>query len=130
MPELVKFFNGIAANIHEIEEKVEKRRPKVVAFGPFENGSQAVDHSLEHIEIAFDKAMKGSGYSISYGPKGKKAFPKISEAVYSEDKKTVTIALQLEPNKRYQFVLTGVSFTSQDGFGLSNYEVNFKTKKR
>ena len=129
MPELVKFFEGIAANINALEEAVQKRRPKVVAFGPFENGSQEVDPRLQRIEITFDKAMKGSGNSISYGAKGKKAFPKISEAVYSEDKKSLTIALQLEPNKRYQFVLAGRSFTSEDGFGISDYEVNFRTKK-
>jgi hypothetical protein len=128
MPELVKFFEGIAANINALEEAVQKRRPKVVAFGPFENGSQEVDPRLQRIEITFDKAMKGSGNSISYGAKGKKAFPKISEAVYSEDKKSVSIALQLEPNKRYQFVLTRRSFTSEDGFGISDYEVNFRTK--
>lgn len=129
MPELVKFFDRIAANINALEEAVENRRPKVVAFGPFENGSQEVDHRLDRIEITFDKAMRGNGYSISYGAKGKKAFPKIGEVVYSEDKKSVTIALLLEPNKRYQFVLTGRSFTSEDGYGIPDYEVNFRTKK-
>lgn len=130
MPELVKFFDKVADNIIEIEKEVNSRRPKVVEMKPFENGSQLVNHNIKKIEIIFDRPLKGKGYSINEGKKGYKAFPEMGEITYSEDKKSVLIELKLKPNKEYQFVLTGWSFKSQDGYGINNYEINFKTKKR
>jgi hypothetical protein len=82
------------------------------------------------MEITFDREMKANRYSIGIGAKGEKALPKIGEVHFSEDKKTLFISLQLEPNKSYQFMLSGRNFVSEDGFGITDYEVNFKTKKK
>lgn len=129
MPELVKFFDKIADNMTEIEKEIDNRRPKVVEIKPFGNGNQIVNHNIKKMEIIFDRPLRGKGYSISEGEKGDKAFPKMGEITYSEDNKSVFIELELKPDKEYQFVLTGWSFKSQNGYGINNYEINFKTKK-
>ncbi|MCJ8292705.1 MAG: DUF4932 domain-containing protein [Flavobacteriales bacterium] len=129
MPEIVKFFDKVANNIIEIEKEIDKRRPVVVEMKPFENGSQTVNHNIKKMEILFDRPLKGKGYSINEVKKGDKAFPEMGEITYSEDNKSVFIEIDLKPDKEYQFVLTGWSFKSEDGYGMNNYEINFKTKK-
>ncbi len=129
MPELVKFFDKIADNIIEIEKEVDNRRPKVVELRHFQNGSQTVNSKINKLEIIFDKPLIGRGYSISKGSKGDKAFPDMGEITYSKDNKSVFIELDLKPDKEYQFVLTGWSFKSKDGYGMNDYEINFRTKK-
>ncbi len=128
MSEIVRFFDEKAPNIHGLLKTVEVRRPRVATIKPFINGSQMVDSSLKKIEIVFDKPLKGRGYSINKGTKGKDAFPKMTDISYSEDKKSVFIEINLQPNKEYQFVLTGRGFKIVEGYGMNNYEVTFKTK--
>lgn len=128
MPEIIKFFDQVAQNVGQLEKEVEKRTPKVVQIKPFKNGSQEVATSLNTIVVLFDQPLKGRGYSVNKGAKGKKAFPEIEEVTYSEDKKSVSIKLKLKPNKTYQFVLTGSYFKSVHGYGIKDYEINFKTK--
>ncbi|MTI29487.1 DUF4932 domain-containing protein [Xanthovirga aplysinae] len=128
MPEIVKFFDRTASRIDKIQETVNAKRPKVIEIIPFENGSQEVEPSLEKIKIVFDRPLKAKGYSISHGDKGKEAYPKLGEITYSEDKKSVFLELDLESNKEYQFILTGRRFKTEEGFGMNNYEIGFKTK--
>ncbi|MCB0705188.1 MAG: DUF4932 domain-containing protein [Saprospiraceae bacterium] len=129
MPEIVTFFDGISGKIYEIQKEVESRRPKVIGVLPFENGSAFVDPNTNQIEINFDRPLEGNGYSINEGHKGAVAFPEIGAIYYSEDRTSVFIELKLEPNREYQFVLTGWRFKSEDGYGINNYEINFSTKK-
>lgn len=128
MPEIVKFFNKTASEINELKKQIDKKLPKVISISPFTNNSINVDYKTEQIIIEFDKPLKGKGYSIFEGKKGEKAFPKMGEITYSKDKSKLIIEMKLKPNKEYQFVLTGWSFISQYGFGMNDYEINFKTK--
>ncbi|WP_282042785.1 DUF4932 domain-containing protein [Winogradskyella flava] len=129
MPEIVQFFNQTAINIDEIEEEIEYKRPKVVKIIPFNNGSQNVNSSINKIEVLFDRPLKGKGYSISQGSKGKRYFPEIGKVSYSKSRTSLIIELKLKKNKKYQFILTGKSFKSEKGFGMNNYEIFFKTAK-
>jgi len=129
IPEIVKFFNETASEINELKKLIDKKRPKVISISPFENNSIYVDYKTEQIVIEFDRPLKGKGHSIFVGEKGEKAFPKMGEITYSKDKNKLIIEMKLKPNKEYQFVLSGWNFISQDGFGMNDYEINFKTKK-
>lgn len=130
MPEIVKFFNKTASEIDTLKKKIDAKRPKVNSIQPFDNNSTNVDYNIKQIVISFDKELKGKGYSIFEGEKGEKAFPEMGEISYSKDKKKLIIEVKLKPNKEYQFVLTGWSFKSKDGFAMNEYEINFKTKKK
>ncbi len=128
MPEIVKFFNQTALNIDSLMQKFDEKTPKVVSMRPSINDSVKVDHSIKKITFNFDQALNGQGYSINFGQKGKQAFPKIGDVIFSANRTSVTMEVSLEPNKEYQFILTGLAFKSKDGYELADYEVYFKTK--
>lgn len=130
MPGLVIFFDEVASNIGKIKADVEAKRPRVSKIKPLKNGSKKVDPSIEEIIVAFDRPLRGSGYSIHLGEGGEETFPDIQDIKYAEDNKSVILTVKLEPNKDYEFILTGNAFKSEDGFGIANYEVNFHTKKK
>ena len=129
MPELISFFNQTALNIDFLMKNFNEKTPKVISLQPLINDSINVDHTIKSITVNFDQALSGRGHSINYGNKGKKAFPKVGTVMYSADYKAVNIEVSLEPNKEYQFVLTGLAFKSKEGYEMADYEVNFKTKK-
>ena len=130
MPEIVKFFNNTASNIDKLKEKIDAKRPRVMSIQPFENNTMNVDYNIKQIIISFNKELKGKGYSIFEGEKGETAFPEMGKISYSKDKKKIIIEVKLKPNKEYQFILTGWSFISKDGYPINDYEINFKTKKK
>ena len=128
MPEIIKFFNKTADEIDTLKKRIDTRRPKVISIKPFSNNSQNVNYNINQVIIEFDKELVGKGYSIE---RGEKTFPQIKNPKYSKDKKSLIFELvDLKPNQEYQFVLTGWDFISKDGFGMNNFEVNFKTKKK
>lgn len=130
MPEIVRFFEETANNIHDLDKTLDQQRPWVVEIKPFSNGAINVDPSLKQIKIVFDRPLTGKGYSINYGKKGKKLFPKIEKVTFSENRSSVFIDVQLEPNHTYEMVLTGRSFKSmKHKIGMKNFSISFKTKK-
>jgi hypothetical protein len=105
------------------------QRPKVESITEFENNDANVSSQIKTITINFDRALSGKGFSVNYGSKGKSAIPKLDNINYTNDNKSVVMAVQLMPDKEYQFVLTGKNFKTPEGIGLKTYEVNFKTTK-
>jgi len=130
MPEIVKFFDKTASKIDILKKRIDSKRPKVISIQPFENSAINVDYNISQIIVTFDKELKGKGFSIRSGKKGKQALPEKKGIEYSSDKKKIIIEIKLEPNKEYQFILTGWRIKSKDGFGINDYEINFKTKKK
>jgi hypothetical protein len=105
------------------------KRPAVISINEFSNGDQNVEATMNQVTINFDRPLLGKGYSINLGKDGNKdAFPDFKNLTYSDDKKSVIIEWNLESNKVYQFVLTGISFKTPEGIPMEDYEINFKTK--
>lgn len=67
-------------------------------------------------------------YSFNYGPRGKDYSPIAGLAGESDDGKSLTLKLNLQPNHEYEFIITDMSFKSKEGFPLKPLEVKFKTK--
>ena len=130
MPELIKFFADVASRIDDLKATIEARRPKVVSLEPFRNGALSVPVSTTQLTIHFDRPLTGDGYSVNYGSKGEKAFPKVRGINYSDDKRSVLIDLELKPGKEYQMVLTGLAFVAEGGLGMEDYEVTFRTEEK
>jgi hypothetical protein len=131
-PTLESYMSKIAEaykSYSEIVGQFDAKRPKVTSIDEFENGTINLSTNTKTITINFDRPLVGEGYSIFTGHKGKEAFPKIEDIKYSEGNKSIIMKVQLEADKEYQFVLTGKSFKTADGFALKAYEVNFKTIK-
>lgn len=107
----------------------EKRIPTVVAISPFKNGSKKVKSGKTQITITFSQPLNGRNSGIDFGPLGADYFPKLSpNRVWSEDKKSITLEADLEPNKHYQFVVDK-TFRNNEGIRIKPYLVEFTTKK-
>ena len=124
IPVLANGYKSFAENINQLDAQ----RPKVESITEFADKDTNVSPQLKTITINFSRALAGKGYSVNYGNKGKSAFPKIDNIKYTNDNKSVVMAVQLMPENEYQFILTGKNFKTPEGIGLKAYEVNFKTK--
>ena len=125
MPKLAEVYNNYAKIVRDFDAK----RPNVVSIEEFENGDTNVAANIKTITINFDRKLSGNGYSIFLGKKGQPAYPKVNHVRFINENKSVVMEVQLDADKEYQFLLTGKSFKTSDGFALKTYEINFKTKK-
>lgn len=123
IPELAKAYKNFATQVEEFDNK----KPKITSINELKNGDSNISTRLKRITINFDRPLSGQGYSINGGNKGQTAFPKFDKISYSDDKKSLLLDVSLEKDREYQFILTGKHFKSQEGIGIRNYEVNFKT---
>jgi hypothetical protein len=128
IPNIIIAYNNYANNILEYEKTFDKERPKIVSISEFKNFDQNVNSKINVITLNFDKPLKGKGYSINLGEKGKSYFPEIGKITYSEDRKSVIIEVKLIENKEYQFIVTGLSFVSEKGIPIKDYLIEFKTE--
>jgi hypothetical protein len=127
LPIIAKAYDTYANNIHVYVKNHDENRPKVISISEFPNGSQEVESTLKKITINFDRPLLGKGYSINYG-ESEKQFPAIKKVSYADDKKSIDIEWELEKNKEYSFVLSGLSFKTAEGASIKDYQVKFKTK--
>jgi len=125
MPKLVESYKIWVDYVQGIEEK----RPVVVSINEFANGNMNVNPETKTITFNFSVPLSGKGYSVNYGNKGQGAFPKVEGINYANENKSVIMQVNLERDKEYQFILVGRNFTSIEGIGIKDYEVNFKTDK-
>jgi hypothetical protein len=126
MPKLIHFYNNISKDFGSFKAVYEKRKPKVAGIAEF-NNAQDVNPNLKLIQVTFDRPLLGKGYSVNLGEKGREFFPDIKKITYSTDRKTVLFEVDLLPGKEYEMVLTGRSFKSEEGIGMDDYLIKFKT---
>lgn len=105
----------------------ESKKPVITSIGPFANGDVNVDPTLKQVQFHFSKPMKNK-YSISLGVWGEESYPLTKVVGFSEDKKTITLEMELKPGRSYSFLVTGRGFQSEDGYPLVELPVTFKTK--
>jgi hypothetical protein len=100
----------------------------VVSIEPFSNGAQDVDPALTQVTIAFDKPLHTGGYSINLGKGGREHFPIEKVIGFNESGSSITLRVKLKPEWEYEFIMTGMTFRSKDGYPLQPYTVKFKTR--
>jgi hypothetical protein len=128
-PEIITFFKSTADSISSVKTNFEIKLPKVISIEPFANNTEDVDASINEMTIHFNETMLGKDYSINYGEAGKEAYPIKSVVGYSNNNKSIILALALKPNTAYELVLSGRAFKNIEGYALKNYTIKFKTKK-
>jgi hypothetical protein len=128
MPQVVAFFDGVAARVDQMIRDDDAARPKIVSLSVV-NGAQDVDPALKEIVVRFDRAMNTHHYAVVRT--SALAQPKFGEVSFDETGRVFRIPVTLEPNKEYAFSLNwpgGGSFQSVDGSLLKPVEVKFRTK--
>jgi beta-lactamase regulating signal transducer with metallopeptidase domain len=111
----------------QLKRKVTK--PQIVAMEP-ENGAADVDPSLTELRITFNVAM-GGGFSWTGGGPEFPTIPEGKKPTWSQDHKTCTLPVALQPGSSYRLGLNSPShknFQSTGGVPLDPVSYTFKTK--
>lgn len=107
----------------------EKQRPQVVSLSPFENGSQTVKAGTVQISINFSEEMDINFRGFDFGPLGEEHIYKFRKLIgWSNNNKTITIEVEIEPDKKYQALVTN-SFMSKNGKALKPFLMEFRTSE-
>ena len=115
-------------NKGELVKAFEAKEPFVVKLEPFANGDKEVDPAIKELKIVFSAPMNKKGYSINNGSRGKDYSPVTGVVGFSDDGTSFTLRIEMKPDHEYEFLITGLSFKSAEGYPLKRYDVKFKTK--
>jgi hypothetical protein len=129
LPLVEAYTIDLAKRIDEKAKNFAARRPRVIALEPFANEAQDVDPKIAEITFVFDQPLAGKGASINIGSLGRAGYPIEKPLNYSADRTKYTVGVKLKPDTQYEFVVTGNSFKTADGYPLQNYVVKFKTRR-
>lgn len=122
----MKYFNQ---SMEMIKAQYQKNRPKVVAIKPFENGAKYVNPNIKEMAITFSTKMDTRFRGFELGELGEEHVVRVQNIVgWSDDEKTFTFEVDLEPNKHYQLVISN-GFSGVNGVDLEDYLVEFWTGK-
>jgi hypothetical protein len=127
--DFVKKTNFFSKSLDELYQDFEKKRPYVTGIKQFKNNSKDVSSTLKEITLEFSEPLNGYNTGVDFGELGENAFPKndVTKRFWSEDKKSWTISVNLEPNKKYQ-ILISTNFRTSNNIPLKQYLVEFETK--
>jgi hypothetical protein len=131
MPVLVGYHADLAKRVDHKINSFEAQKPTITAIEQFKNEAQEVDPNIKLITFNFSRPLRGKGISINYGTLGEAGFPELEKGFgfYNDDATKFNLKVKLKPDTNYEFVMTGGSFISKDGYPLQEYVVKFKTKK-
>ena len=116
-------------NVEEIKKTNEAERPKVISIDQFDNGSQNVNPNIKHVTINFSAEMDINKRGFDFGDLGAGGVLKVKEFLgFSDDRKSMTIAVSLKPNKAYQVVLSD-DFQDMRGLKLHPFLIDIRTHK-
>lgn len=124
---IVDLTKLLPKTLEELYTDYEKQRPKVISLTPFENGSQSVKAGVIQISINFSEEMNTDHRGFDYGPLGENYIYKFRKLIgWSNGNKTITVEVEVEPNKNYQALITN-RFINKKGFALKPFLIEFKT---
>jgi len=105
----------------------ESLRPRVLGIKQFENGSQSVPPNTTTVTIHFSQPMNVNTRGFEFGPLGEYNVLMIQKVIgFSEDRKSFSYEVKLEPNKRYQSLVSD-RFMDESGIPLKPYLIDIKT---
>ncbi|MFV0175796.1 Ig-like domain-containing protein [Empedobacter falsenii] len=120
--------NYFSKSLEELQKDFESKRPTVLGIKQFNNYSKNVDPKTKEITINFSEPLNGFNTGVDYGELGEVAFSKsdFKKRYWSNDNKSWTIQVELEPNKKYQILISS-NFRNMNNYPLKNYLIEFET---
>ena len=124
--EKTKYFDQPLINY---KSEFENSRPKVIGIKEFENGNRNVNPETKIITLLFSQPMNIQSRGFDYGPLGEGNVLGVQKIIgYSDDKKSFTFEVNLEPERQYQSIATE-NFTDESGLPLHPFLIDFTTSK-
>ncbi|MDR2204565.1 MAG: Ig-like domain-containing protein [Flavobacteriaceae bacterium] len=126
--DFVKKSNYFLKSLDELYQNFEAKRPTVIGIKQFENNSKNVSPNIKEITVEFSEPLNGRSTGVDFGDLGQDAFPKndVTKRFWSEDRKSWTISVDLEPNKKYQILISN-NFRTENGTPLKAFLIEFET---
>ena len=126
--DFVKKSNFFSKSLDELYKDYENKRPTVIGIKQFQNNSKNVNPKIKEITIEFSEPLNGFSTSVDYGDLGKNSFPKndVTKRYWSKDNKSWTIPVTLEPNKKYQLLISN-NFRTSKNIPLKEFLIEFET---
>jgi hypothetical protein len=131
MPEIKQFFQKYAASMKDKMEAYQSLCPKVSGLTPALNHTATVDPGLKELVVTFDKPLQPPYMSVCTTSGKDVYFPELDgmPQFRSENRQIVLRFQPLSPQRKYKILLSGMSFRSEDGYRLQDYEIEFATGK-
>lgn len=118
----------LSKSLQQLYNDYQAKRPYVVGITPDIHGKKDVKAGVMNITIEFSEVLNGYNTGIDFGPLGSEYCPKISaNRIWSADNKSITLEVQLEPKRTYQFMIDN-TFRNENGIRLKPYIIEFKTQ--
>ena len=112
---LVEASRYFARPLDDLRADYERERPTLVGIAEFENGARDVDPATRRMTLTFSAPMNPRWRGFDYGPLGEDHVLRIARFVgVSDDGRTVTVDVELQPDHRHQVTLTD-QFRDVDG---------------
>ena len=128
--ELKKFIQKsgyFTKTFDNLKMQYDKSRPIVTGIKQFQNESQNVEPGLKQITLTFSTAMNKNERGFDFGPLGENSVLKVKKVIgFSDDGKSFTFEVELDPKKRYQSIVSN-KFETIDGVNLKPYLIDFVT---
>ncbi|MBN8642030.1 MAG: Ig-like domain-containing protein [Flavobacteriales bacterium] len=115
-------------SIQQMYDDYEKSRPTIVSITPLNNDTKKVNSEIKQITLHFSDPMNTETRGFDYGPLGEEYVVRVEKVIgFSEDKKSFTFEVKLQPNRKYQSLVTS-NFTSEKGIPLKPFLIEFETE--
>lgn len=122
--------NFLSDSLSLLFDKYEKSRPTVLTIEPSVNDDENVSSTLKKITLHFSTPMNKEHRGFDLGPLGVENVLRVQNVIgFSEDGKSFAFEVELEPNKKYQSLVTN-RFVSEGGVPLKPFLINFKTASK
>lgn len=117
-------------SLENLYQTYEDSRPRITKIEALENQSSQVDPDLSIITLQFSESMEDDKRGFDYGPLGEDHVLRVQKVLgLSDDGMSFSFVVKLEPNKRYQSLVTS-KFISKKGFPLKPFLIDFTTRSK